>query len=486
MIPYESIQNKAIQECMKYKQKKYTHFDLPLGKNQKQKLLHNLKYNNHVTTFRHLPFVKFDIKFNKYKIGESGEKGHIVPKIRKIALPSHHDTLLLKYYAEILSPLYENYLSEHNFENVPVAYRTGKSNISGAKEVFDFLWSHNDCWIIKGDFSSFFDNLNHQIIFKNVKKVLSQYFFNGLPEDWISVLNFIAKYRAINKRELKIHDGKYAKNLKQLSKDIHQGKIHISSKNVKGIPQGTAISATLANVYMLEFDELVNAQVLKCGGIYRRYSDDFAIVIPKKEMNQTELQKFAEYIITLSQNKILLSIKKEKTAIYQFDKTKRMIFKKDSKVATNFDYLGFSFTGKTVYLRSKTIYKYHYRGKHAIHLLIRNMREYRLVKSKNYLSEKERYLSKRSPESIQKIESRLALVKHDAEKGYSLHGRKKITYMYLVNRPIPKRNMLYYAQLAQEQLSKPIIGCDSLYNVNILSKVKKQIGQFQQIFHSLK
>ena len=49
-----------------------------------------------------------------------------------------------------------------------------------------------------------------------------------------------------------------------------------------GVPQGSPISATLANIYMLSADKQLHEYVTSFGGFYMRYSDDFMIVLPDK------------------------------------------------------------------------------------------------------------------------------------------------------------------------------------------------------------
>lgn len=54
-------------------------------------------------------------------------------------------------------------------------------------------------------------------------------------------------------------------------------------QNKKGIPQGTPISATLANIYMLDFDAKVYEETSNRNAYYQRYSDDLIIVCDQKD-----------------------------------------------------------------------------------------------------------------------------------------------------------------------------------------------------------
>lgn len=490
MKSYEEIKKEIVQNYKKNKRKKYMHFDKPLGAGKINALLQKFQEIEYVKSYRHLPYIQFNIRFNKYGYGNSKiNKKAMHTKLRKITLSSHHDALLFKYYGSILASCYEEYVMKNDLDELAVAYRKNRSNVSGAKETFDFIWKTGDSWIIKGDFSNFFDNLNHQILMKNVKKVICNITGKKLSEDWVSVLNAVTKFRVIQKSELRsknIKNGKYFENLEQLHKCIKSKKLHISSTNYKGIPQGTAISAVLANVYMIEFDKSVQELTRKYKGFYRRYSDDFTISLPEKNCDFDEVLRIWEKIKSLCQKKILLSIKKEKTEVLHFVSKEEKIYRENTFSEKNFEFLGFCFTGKTVFLRSKTLYKYHYKGKHAIHLLIRNMNERDIGLSKNYEEDKKEYLKRISGKKQRKISERLDEIKDEVQKGYSLRGRKKITYMYLVNRPIKMKNMRYYTDIAEKKLEVPIPGIESLYNVKVKCKVTKKIGQFQRMFGKMK
>ncbi|QHT59337.1 hypothetical protein GXP70_04700 [Paenibacillus lycopersici] len=85
----------------------------------------------------------------------------------------------------------------------------------------------------------------------------------------------------------------------------------------KGIPQGTAISEVLANVYAIEFDEVINTYVTGLGGIYRRYSDDIIVVIPIKAGESDNISDHISFIKeAVMQNKIEMGAGKTSTLFY--------------------------------------------------------------------------------------------------------------------------------------------------------------------------
>ena len=65
----------------------------------------------------------------------------------------------------------------------------------------------------------------------------------------------------------------------------------VKNPNSYGIPQGSPISALLANVYMLDIDKKIYEIVTGHNGMYMRYSDDFIIILPDIEKTKalTEL-----------------------------------------------------------------------------------------------------------------------------------------------------------------------------------------------------
>ncbi len=123
----------------------------------------------------------------------------------------------------------------------------------------------------------------------------------------------------------------------------------------KGIPQGSPISATLANIYMLKFDKSVSNAIEKQGGKYYRYCDDIFIVVPLAtaidvpHFVNNEIQKYG---LSLNTNK-----------------TDEAIFYEDNgelKCDKGIQYLGFIFDGVSISLRPGTISTYKRKVKKAV------------------------------------------------------------------------------------------------------------------------
>lgn len=382
-----------IKECLKKNSKNYKHFDYPLTINQREKYLEKISNIDNLQ-HRYLPFIEFYLTRKKYNKNYS----KIKVKKRNILLSSHHDTEIYRYFGIILNKYYyEKYVSSHGIDNVSVAYRYSKhnSNIDIAKDVFNNTVDMDKAYIFKGDFSHFFDNLNHSILEDNLKTVLGKDF----NCNWKKLLKSVTKYKKVKKSNLKklvvnkSHNStskSYVKNIKKLGELIRNHTIPLSCENHKGIPQGTPISAVLANVYMIKFDEKVKNILKQYNGIYRRYSDDFVILIPKKNISLNKLISLRKEIISICMKKLFLNIKEEKTKLFVFNGVNNNILSINQDNEENFnykkglfDYLGFIFDGHTVSMRSNSIYKFIYTGKRNIKKLAKLERN----RSNNILSD---------------------------------------------------------------------------------------------------
>lgn len=348
------------------KTKGYVHFDKRVNLNTFKSYIYN---PDKVKKHSFYPFIHNTIILNKYSGGE------VKKKERKIMYSSHKDRLIYSYYSFLLNSRYNEILEEYEIQNTVVAYRDNlnKCNIDFAKEAFDFIKKTDQCTVIVGDFTNFFDNLDHAHLKKMLCKTLKE---EKLPEDWFNIFKNITRYsyckfedilavkkinKKISKKERdKLNSEPYlfsAKEFRELKKN--NLKINVNKDN-KGIPQGSSISAVLSNVYMLDYDKKLYEYTKNFNGLYLRYSDDFIIIIPHNEENNN----YKENILSIISDFNSIELQSSKTEVFEF-KDKSF---KDNKVL---DYLGFSFDGRQVGLRDKTISKYYYRMYRKIKEILR-------------------------------------------------------------------------------------------------------------------
>lgn len=468
-------------------QKKYIHFDYPV---RNEKIFNRIESeNNFVSSFRFLPYIRIEIPTYKF----DGKK--VKKKTRKITLASHGASLIYKIYAERLKLIYEKYVETKPVNLVATAYRSSsseikRSNIYSAKEIFDCITESKTTYIIKGDFKAFFDSLDHKYLKHALKMVIGQ---SNLSDDWYAILKSITRYKYIGSTELKRllshrnlkKESAYFRNRKQFATFYHNSSEYFYSNHV-GIPQGTPLSALLANIYMLEFDIEVDNIVRELGGIYRRYSDDFVIVLPGEKLSKDEALNLKNTIIQKSLNMLSLTIEDSKTDFYCY--VDHCLLDED-KNRKHMDYLGFRFTGDKVYLREKSIYKFSYRGKKAVKFLIRDYQD----KKKAHLSDTEiNSLEfpipkksngivvgwKNTNEYYNEIRRRqIKLVRRKIQNKSKFRISQQNIASYLTENN-SSRSFLNYAARAQEILTAN----NPSYSVEVLKQSRKRIVKNQRLF----
>lgn len=141
--------------------------------------------------------------------------------------------------------------------------------------------------------------------------------------------------------------------------DFHKYRSHIQrNRDLFGIPQGSPISALLANIYMLEVDRDIYRAVTSLGGLYMRYSDDFIVVLP--HISEKCASNTLREIIDDIKGTPGLELQDEKTQFFKYENGvlkncgSRSHVDADCSKKT-IDFLGFSFDGQNVLIRAKTI-----------------------------------------------------------------------------------------------------------------------------------
>jgi hypothetical protein len=370
-----------------------------------------------VKSYAFFPLIHSSIKERKYKKISPGKRAHSykkedqvisTAKQRPLHYSCHMDALVFGYYAEMLQKKYEEQLlSDEALNSSVIAYRRipiagsdkNKSTIHFAKEVFDEIRKRgvNECSVLMFDIKSFFSTIDHDILRRAWAKLLN---VDILPKDHLNVFNAATRFSYIlyddlrtgkvRKGRKKGLDEKRLHEIRKLGKSsffesakefrdklkskelrLYRFPFRNSDKKPIGIPQGLAISAVLANLYLLDFDrEMVSTIIYKYGGFYRRYSDDILIICDPSDAAAIK----DKVISMIKESKVVIS--EDKTEQYIFRKTKigkkgirLSAFKKDGdkwKIGVPLTYLGFEFYGEKILIKSANLSKFYRRMIYAV------------------------------------------------------------------------------------------------------------------------
>lgn len=358
-----------------FKQKTYKHIDKVVDiKDVELKI----KNPNYIISHGFYPFLSYTLEFRKYSEEINDETNHHWKiKTRPIKYASHIDRCIYQWYSYLLNEFYNSYCNTNDLNNSAIAYRTclrGKTNIEFASITFNFIKKCESCYILVSDFSNFFDFIEHKKLKENICKVMKQ---SELSEDFYKVFRSMTKYSYIEKQDiidylinkgLETEDSIKNNNSlfesiswKEAKKEL-KDKIE-TNKETYGIPQGSPLSGIFANVYMIDFDQKANEYAKSKKGLYMRYSDDLIMIIPTNEVNSIndiwdELSKIKKDYPTLKMNI-------SKTSGYLYENNKIISLHSQvpnmQKGGKFISYLGFSFDGKYIKFRDKTLTKFFYK-----------------------------------------------------------------------------------------------------------------------------
>lgn len=354
------------EDTVKRSKKPYAHFDWRTDIGQQREYIAD---PGKVEKHGFYPFIHYEKRTLKY----SKKKGRKEKK-RDICYAAHIDRCIYQYYSFLLNSLYNKRVEKDGTSASAVAYRTDlhENNIHFSKRAFDFIKEKSSVHVMIGDFTGFFDNLDHSYLKMQWCSLLG---VDRLPSDHFKVFKSITSYSKMELTDLLrlngLEDTKSGrKKLNGMARVLtpEQFKENRSliqkHKEPYGIPQGSPISGILANVYMLDVDKQINDVVRELGGMYIRYSDDFMIILPDTpEIEATkELKRVAEMLKQAPR----LTLEPNKTQYYHYENGVLTNCGKafhenadDSNRTINF--LGFSFDGHKIRIRSKTVSKYYYR-----------------------------------------------------------------------------------------------------------------------------
>jgi hypothetical protein len=366
-----------------------------------------------------LPLIFKEIKQRRYKKSvikgivrrshKSEKNNKIVSnaKIREILYASHLDSHIFSYYSQkIITPEYEKILEKNiklsesisGYRQIPTADNLKfKNNVHFAKDVFDEVKKRGNCVVLAYDIENFFPTLNHRLLKLVWARIIG---FKSLPKDHYNIFKATTNFSYVKLNDLKTRKNhfdektlaKYKKlgkntffeNIKELVNSditIYKNQHHKDGKLI-GIPQGLPISALLANIYMLPFDEAMIAQLTERSNIYyRRYSDDIIFICLENEVEKVEKLVKEE----IKKIKLTISFDKTEKTLFKLENDKLQSYKvQGSNLIKNIplNYLGFEFYGNKILVKSKSLAGFYRRMKNTIkrrHNRVLNIKQDKLL-----------------------------------------------------------------------------------------------------------
>ncbi|MEK4711978.1 reverse transcriptase domain-containing protein [Sporosarcina sp. FSL K6-5500] len=315
------------------------------------------------------PFIHFELKSKRMDLNSPNGKKAFETKSRPIMYAAHIDRFIYKYYGSILNNDYNEYMKKLEINEVATAYRSnmnGKNNAHFAKDVFEFIASQDNAFVYLGDFKGFFDNLDHKYLKDKIRKVQN---VKGLGDAEYAIYKNLTRYSFIKLADILTAKGVTGREINSLDlesifdtselREFKTNYLHVHRKQ-KGIPQGSSISAVYANVYLVDFDLTIEEYVKESGGLYRRYSDDFVIILPFEE--QSMLNHYEDFISKAVNNVPELELSEGKTEEFIWDKSREHKLTDLAGEKKVMNYLGFAFDGEKVRIRDRSLFKYYTRA----------------------------------------------------------------------------------------------------------------------------
>lgn len=192
------------------------------------------------------------------------------------------DRLMIRAIAQVLQPLLSAHLSAN------CVHLAGHGGLKQAvRDTQDYIAAHPDSFIIKSDVKSYYASIDHLILAEQLRVLLP------------------------NERQLHRVLWNFMRRACEFGGDY--------TDIEKGLPLGASLSPLLGAVYLSPLDEL-GASVKN--GFYRRYMDDWVLVLPKRHALRETLKQ--QYTVL---DALRVQAHPDKTFI--------------GKVAKGFDFLGF-------------------------------------------------------------------------------------------------------------------------------------------------
>ncbi|QJX80623.1 group II intron reverse transcriptase/maturase [Priestia megaterium] len=213
---------------------------------------------------------------------------------RPLGIPTIGDRIVQECIRIVIEPILEAQFWKHSY-----GFRPFRNTQQAYARITDVIWKTGNFWVVEGDISKFFDNVNHTILLKKLYA-------------------------------MGIRDRRVLMIIKQMLKSGIMGEV---KKNDLGTPQGGIISPLLANVYLHSLDkwitreweekhiqhpwnrknpyELIRKQTNLKPAYFVRYADDWVLITDTKKNAEKWKWKISQFL----KSHLKLELSDEKTLI---------------------------------------------------------------------------------------------------------------------------------------------------------------------------
>ncbi len=251
-----------------------------------------------------------NLKDNLYKLWNRMSSGsYMPPPVKAVSIPKANGgerilgiPTVADRISQMVATMYLEPLVEPHFHPDSYGYRPGKSALGGVENARQRCWRSD--WVIDLDIKGFFDNLDHDLVMRAVKRHTDCRWILLYIERWL---------KAPLQRADETLENRY-----------------------KGTPQGGVCSPLLANIFMhYAFDEWIRKNYPEV--LFERYADDALVHCKTEQQAKFMLEAIGK---RLAQCKLELHPEKTKI-VYCKDDDRRK-----EHAIVSFDFLGYTFRSR--------------------------------------------------------------------------------------------------------------------------------------------
>lgn len=187
--------------------------------------------------------------------------------VRKLGIPNVQDRMIQQAIHQKLSPEWEKEFSDHSY-----GFRPNRSAQDAIRKAQGYIKA-GKTWVVDIDLKSYFDEVDHDILMRQVK--------------------------------LKVRDKRVLRLIGDYLRAPMQAPDRSKTKRMKGTPQGGPLSPLLANIYLDPLDRELEARGLS----FVRYADDIAIFAS----SERAAERIGERVIKWIERNLKVPVNRDKS-----------------------------------------------------------------------------------------------------------------------------------------------------------------------------